>query len=393
MHRATGANSTELSNVGRNSKILYANPAFTKFIAPSTTTSLKSNNFNTNCSKKEGFSNNNYSRFNDSKTNLSLRDSNHSISNYYDNPNSSSKLHNSISNQSSANQKLRNSSLKLRNYYSATESNGEDEFESNKIKTSYLNSRFTKNYNNNCNNKQSSNVNEENKNRVSYASITLRQPLKDFNYFSDTEAFSNTAPKFKLKNLPSLTNQNSFRTTLNNANNNLKQNQHQQIEQIEQLHRRSNSQSFNQQSLLLPHQNTNKNNYNQIHKQTEPDYLVARKNLNSFDCSNQLNIQDLSSNTSNNNNNNNNFNCNQNKSILTTVQNLNRMYTQTNFNRQPHGFSKLGGFGTNPQPSEYNPNTPSYKWTPSTQQYQLNQELQQALPRRDSVRGKLIISR
>lgn len=418
------SNNSQTNNIGKTSKILFANPAFTKFIAATAAPSVPTNtnkqktqltikNSSANNQEASNLESNETSYSLNNKANSytsSFRDSNNSISiansnYYYDNPNGSNLerfnrsllLNASTTNQNNSNnQKFKsnynNNNNLRRNYYSATESNGEDEFDS---KPYFNSNRLARSYyyaNNNNNIKNSSKGNDavgeqqqqEQKNRVSYASITLRQPLRDLNYFSDTEAFTTNNSAHKSNKFRNLSNSSSTNYNNNNNNNN-------RLNKITALYNTNTTRNTNNN---LNNRRSSSQISNQHNKLFEADYLT-KKTLNSLDSySNQLNLNDLSSNQHYNTNINN-IDSYNNSSILTTVERnnnkskamfANNNLVNNNFNRQPHGFSKLGGFhanqtsqqqtsssfsnqyqaNTGPQNPTYVANRAPNVWTPST---------------------------
>ncbi|RNA02195.1 hypothetical protein BpHYR1_002646 [Brachionus plicatilis] len=210
-----------------------------------------------------------------------------------------------------------------RNYYSAAESNGEEEYET---RGSKLNGRS---------NFMHKSRNDEDEKKVSYATITLRQPLKDSNYFSDTEAFHN-AGKLRIRN-----SSNGSRFESKTASNrSLQQQLLQQGKEKQHPFLRSNSLN-----------NPTNPNANISDNQTQIDNKFRANNLN-------YNIENHNSTPSST------------QVPRSSVSSMRGMFDQahaTNFNRQAHGFSKLSNFyGTQiqppPQPQFSNGN--QHVWSP-----------------------------
>jgi len=150
----------------------------------------------------------------------------------------------------------------IRNYYSATEGDEEEYYiddDDEEDAESGVSIALTDNpnyYNNNRNN-------YDNPNLVSHASITLRQPLKDVNYFSDTEKSSlSKKNSFLIRNRNYNNNNNNSNTLLskfssssdhftknptNNNNNNLKKN----FEISANYNNRSNLDNISNRSINL----------------------------------------------------------------------------------------------------------------------------------------------
>ena len=203
--------------------------------------------------------------------------------------------------------------------------------------------------------------------RVSYASITLRQPVKDVNYFSDTEAltggggrrtsafrkpvsavrFSSSSNNNNKNNSnkhcyesssnnlsESTTNPNTFYSTSINTN---------QRTILSNNHNSDhNYNSFKRREPFENHTITNNNNYNNYLDYFSNIFLLNNKN-------NKDQMNQSSSSSSFLANNNNNFN--------QAMPNMFNLSTATDFNRKPHGFSKLSAFGS--QPSHHNADTTS----------------------------------
>lgn len=272
----------EMLGVRGNHRILNANPAFGKFQSPETLT--------------RSF-----------KDNLLLKETEPRRTNYNSH-------------------KARNYN---RNYYSAAESNGEEEYETRGNKFDWKRD-FMQN-----------STNDADEKKVSYATITLRQPLKDSNYFSDTEAFHNPN-KLRIRN-------SSNRLQKNTASNHsLQQQQMQQNQEKQHQFLRSSSlNNYNSTSL-----NTNANIYNN-HIATDNKFKANNlnyntENYNSIDSSSQVP-----------------------RSSVSTIRGMFDQAQITNFNRQPHGFSKLGNFYGNvqspPQPQFNNINP--HVWSPPPVQH------------------------
>lgn len=206
-----------------------------------------------------------------------------------------------------------------RNYYSAAESNGEEEYETRGKK---FNSKS--NYMHNSRN--------DDEKKVSYATITLRQPLKDSNYFSDTEAFHNPN-KLRIRN-----SSNSSRFQMNTASN--RSLQHQQQKQLQQSKEKQHE--FLRSNSLNSY-NPNANNHIETdNKANNLNYNI--ENQISIDSSNQVP-----------------------RSSVSSIRGMFDQAHATNFNRQAHGFSKLNNFyGTRnlvqspPQPQFTN----AHVWSP-----------------------------
>ena len=344
-----------------------------------------------------------------------------------------------------------------RNYFSACESNGEEDYEprssSSNNNSRYVNTDYSKQRYAACNydsgfgsrgrcaggestgNRDYDREEEELKqqiNTVSYASITLRQPLKDINYFSDTETVNHqhrhnnknnnynqqNESKFipkesnnsRVQNTHFLPASSSFHNSLymNNANaNKFSSSQAANYNMSRSISSNSNTASAalrrNQISLL----SNNENNNNIIINNTNPvDYYNRNyynktqrlllnsnsnnRNHNSFSSSNNNNLSlsdyninsnshyinnriinlkpiDLNHHLSNKISNSNNKTYNNKTSDRKpkqklqldgdeqeddiSVENITRMYnnllaSMSNFNRQPHGFSKLNPYGS-----------------------------------------------
>ena len=418
-----------------NKKILYANPAFTRFINESSqtsnnvnsinsknlpiskaqTTQLSNNNNNFNLSngiktqtylktsdsfnkgnevhtKNENNLNNNNTLIQPSLQSLGIksdreddyielsykiqRNNNNNIDNY--------NLNNYLKNQPSTPNSLReysryfssnrnqekkhnphrsnntntNNINSKRNYYSATESFGEEsdyptEFESSNSISNFkqkLNERIYQqhqllqqqqpnsrlwNHQSNRNSSNSKNAdledlntnpnnNARNHKRVSYASITLRQPLKDFNYFSDTEAIHSTS-----KN-----NNNNYRAK--NIANSISNNQ----KQANAAYYRNTS---NINNIINNINNNNNNNFNCDNSKNSRRSNLQNNSLNNF-VTNSRDKFEMVSLAANGN----------------YMENLN---SGNNMSNKQHGFSKLGAYMSNNP--VITPTTPSSQFSNS----------------------------
>lgn len=203
--------------------------------------------------------------------------------------------------------------------------------------------------------------------RVSYASITLRQPVKDVNYFSDTEAltggggrrtsaFRKPVSTVRFSSSSSNNNKNnSNKHCYESSSNNLSEtttnpntfystsiNTNQRTILSNNHNSDHNYNSFKRREPFENHTITNNNNYNNYLDYFSNIFLLNNKN-------NKDQMNQSSSSSSFLANNNNNFN--------QAMPNMFNLSTATDFNRKPHGFSKLSAFGA--QPSHHNADTTS----------------------------------
>lgn len=230
----TASSSSRIQSISSGSKGVGSNPAFTRFYNTPPSTPSSQHHYNprpdsqrfksssNQLNKLQGLNRIYYSTDHEDEEDLKLnrRNQYYALLNNKSNNISSSSQHNIRASNAAANAKQQ----QLKAYYSATESFGEEEsdyypseYESKPRK------QLPHHYQSNSNTKASI----DSSNRVSYATITLRQPLKDINYFSDTEAVHsgvhNQNKGFRLKpgssiNLQSLTNKNLLKNTAYNNN-------------------------------------------------------------------------------------------------------------------------------------------------------------------------------
>ena len=236
----TASSSSRIQSISGSKGGVGSNLAFTRFYntPPSTPSSQHSFNLrheqrfksSNQLNKLQGLNRIYYSTDHEDEEDLKLNRRNQ----YYAllNKSNNSIVQKNSSNYSQHNIRASNANAKqLKAYYSATESFGEEESDYYPSEYESKPGKSTHNYQSSSNHTKAS----KDSNRVSYATITLRQPLKDINYFSDTEAVHsgvhNQNKGFRLKpgssiNLQSLTNKNLLKNTAYNNNNTNTKNNH-----------------------------------------------------------------------------------------------------------------------------------------------------------------------
>ena len=259
-----------------------------------------------------------------------------------------------------------------RSYYSATETCEESDYdlESNSRNNTSIRKKVNANnklYNNyKDNNITNNNYNNSEDNKVSYASITLRQPLKDINYFSDTEAFNPSYTKNSYRNNSFALSSKNKLNRKNSTNSNQSREINSNYKNLEIFNKDNNTYSLtnskdNKSSFLLPN-----NNFNKIYNNNNNTDLYNNDYNNNIMYNNSKNKSEY-----NNRYKNNNYYCEDQKEFKinkSEYENSDKMLSlqSTNYmEQQPHSFSKLSPFNKNNQLKKD-------IWTPSTQYKPVN---------------------